>query len=120
VSVRILIIDPSPEVGQQMLIRLQLAGYEVAVEQEVEVVIEAAERFEPDLLFIDADLGPINGYQLCQLIKRHLPSARVVVTSWDRSAQARFWAESSDADGFLAKPYTPNQLVDIAKIVEKD
>lgn len=113
---RVLVIDPSPEVAEQMMARLQLDGWEVAVENEGIAGLETIKRFHPDLLYIDSEVESINGYQLCRLVKdsaegRTLP---IVITSWDSGENARFWAQESGADAFLAKPYAPNELIKIA------
>lgn len=113
---RVLLIDPSPEVAEQMMARLQLDGWEVAVENESVAGLETIQRFHPDLLYVDSEVESINGYQLCRLVKDsaegHLLS--IVITSWDDSENARFWAQESGADAFLSKPYSPDELTKIA------
>lgn len=112
-SKRVLIIDPSPEVAEQMVLRLQLVGYEVAVEKQGALGLETTQRFHPDLIFVDADLPEVNGFHICYLLKKR-EGCKVVVTGWTESLQSRVWAQEAGADLFLHKPYRPEELIEAA------
>lgn len=114
---RVLIIDPSSAAAETMLLRLQIGGYEVAIEREGVAGLEMVHRFCPNLVYIDADLEKINGYQICQIIKESKEGSetRIAMMGWDGSLQARFWAQEAGADAFLSKPYSPQELLEMTK-----
>lgn len=70
-------------------------------------------EFKPDLLVLDLKLPGIYGYQLCAKLRRQeeTKNAKVLVaTSYD-TENVRKMVKEAGADGFLAKPFTKEQLL---------
>jgi DNA-binding response OmpR family regulator len=54
-----------------------------------------------------------NGFQVCRDLKNHTEYSRipvVVVSSKDQESD-KFWAKQQGADGYVVKPFTPEQLL---------
>jgi len=92
---------------------LEQAGYwSVAIHDpmRVEPTIDV-ER--PSLLLLDVVMPQRNGFQVCRDLKadqnyRDIPV--ILVTSKDGDSD-KFWAKQQGADGYVVKPFTPEQLL---------
>lgn len=100
-----------------MLTLLQtLLGYEgfdvVAADQRLELPQAFGEvrRIQPDLLLLDVQLRKYTGIDLLRKLRQEEPARgpRVLVTS-GRDLSHECYQEG--ADGFLLKPYMPDELI---------
>lgn len=110
---KILIVDDSQAETSLMKSVLDRAGYwsvsipdAVRLEQTVEV-----ER--PHLILMDVVMPGRNGFQACRELKSHQEFGRipVVLVTSKNSQSDKFWAEAQGADGYVVKPFTPEQLL---------
>lgn len=70
-----------------------------------------AER--PGVLLLDIVMPRRNGYEVLRALKkdertRHMP---VVIVSSKTQESDRIWAARQGADGYVTKPFTPDQLL---------
>jgi two-component system chemotaxis response regulator CheY len=110
---RILVADDSPVSRSLVASALSdVDGVEVArVSSGVEAVkLVATDSF--DLVLTDVNMPDINGLELLRFIKTNerLRALPVLVISTDAAEPERLRALSLGADGYLAKPFTPDQL----------
>ncbi|HEV2706178.1 MAG TPA: response regulator [Pyrinomonadaceae bacterium] len=110
---RILVADDSPASRSLVASALSdVAGVEVArVSSGVEAIkLVATDSF--DLVLTDVNMPDINGLELLRFIKTNerLSALPVLVISTDTAEAERLRALSLGADGYLAKPFTPDQL----------
>jgi DNA-binding response OmpR family regulator len=74
-------------------------------------IVSRVRREKPELLLVDVHLRHLNGFDLLRKLRQddELKSIRVLVSSgMELSAQSRM----EGADGFILKPYMPDDLVD--------
>lgn len=92
--------------------QLQSLSFEVIVASDAESAIRTLETKKPHLVCIDLRLPRDSGYEVCEFIKKNqrLQDVQVLVMSERASAADRAHAEEAGADGFLPKPFTPNQF----------
>jgi two-component system, cell cycle response regulator DivK len=74
-------------------------------------------REQPDLILIDLNLCGISGLTLASRIKNrpevaHIP---VVILTADVSCSSRAQSLEAGCDGYLEKPFTPGQLLDVIR-----
>lgn len=102
---KILVADDSPVLRAAVAKLLSEAGYEVVTAEDG---IQAIQRFYadlPDLVLLDIQMPKMNGYVVCRLVKEdwavaHIP---VLILTVRDSAEDRYWATKSGADGYLVK-----------------
>ena len=97
---------------------LESAGYELIEALDGIEGVAAAEREQPDLILMDIQLPVIDGYEATRRI-RAVPALATVpiiaVTSYALSGDEAKTREAG-CDGYVAKPFSPRQL--LAKIRE--
>ena len=118
-SAKILVIDDEPEITEIVDAFLTTAGYEVAVENSSHGGIQRAIEFKPDLILLDIMLPVMDGYDVCNVLKKDATTASVPIvflTGKDvRDDQGRSF--TSGCDLFVKKPFSCERLLDIVKIV---
>jgi len=93
---------------------LDLEGYQVVALGEDEDVFEAVRRDPPDVLLLDVHLPNANGLDVLAQVRADegTRDLSVVMTS---GLNLEMECIHSGADGFLLKPYMPDDLLDILK-----
>lgn len=117
----ILIVDDE-EIGRLMLRRLlEAEGYHVECAENGSAGIEKARTLEPDLILLDVVMPVIDGYEVCEILRRDPDLAEVPVimlTSLD-DGQSRLRGLEAGADDFLSKPVKPEELKARARTVTR-
>ena len=91
---------------------LQGAGMQAEV-QEPAGVIEAINRFHPDLILMDLHMPGLDGIHLTALIREQpgLQLLPIVFLTGDPDPERQFEALEGGADDFLSKPVRPRHLI---------
>jgi two-component system, cell cycle response regulator DivK len=115
---RILVIEDTEDNRQIVRDLLESAGYELIEALDGLEGVAAAEREHPDLILMDIQLPGIDGYEATRRI-RAVPSLAkvpiIAVTSYALSGDEAK-TRAAGCDGYVAKPFSPRQL--LAKIRE--
>ncbi len=110
---RVLIVDDSIQVRQELRTLLPLAG-------DIEIVGEAADGLEairlvqmlqPDVILLDLQMPIMDGYEAARLIKDRCPSCRVVALTVYGDPASRNRATQAGVDAFLVKGVPVESLV---------
>ena len=73
---KILIIDDETEMAEMETVRLKASGFEVQVAYDAKSGLEKARQWAPDLVILDIMLPQMNGYQVCEELKK---DAKIVI-----------------------------------------
>jgi two-component system, LytTR family, response regulator len=114
--VRVLIVDDEP-LARSAMRRLLAAHPTVEIVGEAESIAEATraiERTEPQLIFLDIELGGGDGFDLLAALER--PPIVVFVTAYAEHAVEAF---AVDAVDYLLKPVAPERLAESLARVER-
>lgn len=115
----ILVVDDEPDLTDIINTFLEGAGYHVHTENSSVKALEKARSLKPDLILLDILMPVMDGYQLCQELKKDKATADIPVvflTGKDPSEdnQRSF---KSGADLFIKKPFSCESLLEIVRIV---
>jgi two-component system cell cycle response regulator DivK len=115
---RILIVEDTEDNRQILRDLLTAAGYELIEAVDGAAGVAMAAKHKPDLVLMDIQLPLVDGYEATRRIKAdpalsHIPI--VAVTSYALSGDEEK-ARAAGCDGYIAKPFSPRQL--LAKVRE--
>ena len=110
---RVLIVDDSPQVRQELCTLLPLAGDIEIVGEAVDgqEAIRLAQALQPDVVLMDLEMPVLDGYEATRQIKAGSPSCRVVALTVHGYEAARQKAMQAGADLFLVKGAAVESLI---------
>ena len=99
---------------------LGFEGYEVVAFKGGEEIISAIRREKPNIILLDVNLknfgGPLtSGFELLAVLRKDqdLCQTKVIISS---GMNYREESKTAGADGFILKPYMPDDLLNLIKI----
>ncbi|WP_457089976.1 response regulator [Microvirga sp. P5_D2] len=110
---RILIVEDTEDNRQILRDLLTNAGFDIVEAHDGEAAVEAASEFHPDLILMDIQLPIMNGYEAIRRIKADTKLQLIpiiAVTSYALS-EDKEKARAAGCDGYVAKPFSPRQLL---------
>ncbi len=110
---KVLIVDDSQSEVCLMQSLLEMGGYWVVGLSDPTKLEETIEQERPNVILLDVIMPNRNGFQACRELKSQEAFARipVILVTSKNSPSDRFWGEQQGANGYLAKPFTPEELL---------
>lgn len=116
---RIYLVEDEFDLSQIIRKYLEKEGFEVTVFHDGETAIKHT-KDDIDLWILDIMLtGEINGYDLIEAIKKNRPYAATIFTSARDHDLDRIRGLELGSDDYLAKPYSPRELILRVKAILK-
>jgi DNA-binding response OmpR family regulator len=116
---KVLVIDDEPEITDIVATFLKEVGYQVETENSGMGGLEKAKTFKPDLILLDIMMPFMDGYQVCEELKKNAQTKKTAVvflTAKDaKSDEGRSFG--SGGDMFIKKPFSCERLLEIVKVV---
>jgi len=117
---RILVVDDEVHLARILQFTLEHGGYEVSTAFDGEEAVDLIKKENPDLVILDLMLPRLDGYKVCNMIKKdeRLKDTPVIVISARDLSNERI-DESIEADLFVEKPFNTGKLLgDVARLLE--
>lgn len=118
-SRRILVVDDNVDAATTLAMLLRLTGHEVELAHDGEEAVRMAHNFRPELILLDLGLPTLNGYEVCQSIRRTSWGKKIFIvalTGWGQEEDRRKSKEAG-FNGHLVKPIDhPTLMKLLAKI----
>ncbi len=107
---RILVIDDDPDLLELIALLLSDCGYEVMTAGDGRAALDVVARAHPDLILLDMKMPVMNGWQFAAAYKEACDGEApiVVLTASD---DVRLRAREVGAQGWLGKPFRPEELL---------
>ena len=114
---RILVVEDQQDLREIARFALEGAGYEVVEAATGAEGVAKAETENPDLVLMDIQLPLLDGYESTRRIKALPGMARTTVIAVSSFAMKgdEEKARAAGCDGYVTKPYSPKQLVDLIR-----
>jgi excisionase family DNA binding protein len=113
----VLIVDDDERVREYVRVNLEMEGYAVREAGSAEEGLGVLEEVSPDLILLDVMMPEVDGWEMLRRVQeRHGTGAIPVVMFSGKIDEASAGeAEARGAQGFLGKPFDPQQLIEHAK-----
>lgn len=114
---KILVVDDSQSEVLLLQSLLEKTGYWVVGLNDPTKLEETIEEERPNVILLDVIMPNRNGFQACRELKSHPAFAGipVILVTSKNSPSDRFWGEQQGANGYIAKPFTPEELLEQVK-----
>jgi two-component system, OmpR family, phosphate regulon response regulator PhoB len=113
VSAHILVVDDEPDISALVAYHLARESYRVRTAASGPEAIHAAEVERPDLIVLDLMLPGMNGLQVLEELRKR-PETQdipVILLTARREEQDRIQGLRQGADDYVAKPFSPQELI---------
>jgi excisionase family DNA binding protein len=113
----VLIVDDDEQVREYVRVNLEMEGYAVREAGSAEEGLGVLEEVSPDLILLDVMMPEVDGWEMLRRVqKQHgVGAIPVVMFSGKVNEQSAQEATARGAQGFVGKPFDPQQLIEHAK-----
>jgi excisionase family DNA binding protein len=113
----VLIVDDDERVREYVRVNLEMEGYAVREAGSAEEGLRVLDEVSPDLILLDVMMPEVDGWEMLRRVhERHGVGAMpVVMFSGKVDEQSAQEATARGAQGFVGKPFDPQQLIEHAK-----
>jgi CheY-like chemotaxis protein len=110
-TTRVVIVDDDDEIRELLLRTLPADGFEILEARDGREALSLVEQWAPDLLLLDWNMPNATGGDVLAVLARRDVSVPVIVLTADDDPKRREIAEAYGAAAFLAKPFSPIELL---------
>ncbi len=113
----ILVVDDDPDIVAAVKAALEDVGASVCTAADGDQAITVAEAELPDLVILDAMLPKRSGFLVMDRLKSTQSecTAPVIMITGNGGKRHQAWAESRGVDGYLAKPFRMERLLETSE-----
>jgi CheY-like chemotaxis protein len=112
---RVLVVDDDPQVLKLFVTILEKGGYAVLSTDSGGDVMQLLRREALDLVVLDLNMPPPDGFELLKQLRSSMPGLRILVTSGYLGGALLKAAELLGATATLPKADAPGNLIDLAR-----
>jgi len=119
---KILIVDDEPHIRlllKQTLEELEDQGVALLTAENGEQALATVRQEVPELVFLDVMMPKMNGFNVCRAIREDgaLKHIHIVMLTAKGQEFDRQKGNEVGADGYMTKPFDPDEVVDKAREV---
>jgi DNA-binding response OmpR family regulator len=107
---RVLVVDDEPRILKFLELKLKASGYGVLTASSGVEALEQVEAQEPDLVVLDVVMPKKDGFETLKEL-RAFSSVPVIILSAKEADTDKVRGLELGADDYLAKPFSPDELV---------
>lgn len=110
----VVIADDDADIRELVTIAVTKAGLNVvATVADGAAALEAITRLNPDLAILDISMPELTGIEVCRAVRADpgITDLRILLLSASVDETARAIGIAAGADYFMAKPFSPRELV---------
>ena len=105
----ILVVDDEASIRRILETRLSMIGYNVVTACDGTEALECFEKCNPDLVVLDVMMPKLDGYGVCQELRKESDVPIVMLTALGDVAD-RITGLELGADDYVVKPFSPKEL----------
>ena len=110
--VKVLVVEDEASIREMIALNLRRAGMEAVEADSAEAALPLLEqRPGCDAAILDVMLPGMNGFSLCETIRRTDQKIGIIILSAKGQEQDKIRGLSIGADDYMTKPFSPSELV---------
>ena len=113
----VLIVDDDEKLREYVRVNLEMEGYTVREAGSAEEGLQVLEETTPHLVLLDVMMPEVDGWEMLRRVQEQhgLGTIPVIMFSGKVDEPAADEAASRGAQGFIGKPFNPQELIDQTK-----
>ena len=113
VVTRVLVVEDDPDIAQLVAHYLEKAGFSADLLANGREALATIAARPPDVLVLDLMLPQVDGLEICRVVRGNPATAGIPIIMLTARAEEsdRIVGLEIGADDYLAKPFSPNELV---------
>src|SRR2546429_4704554 len=110
---KILVIEDEPDIRKLVQYNLTQEHFNVVEAEDGEQALSLLQREKPNLVILDLMLPGLSGMELCKILRQRSDTSRLPILMLTAKAGEadRIVGLEMGADDYLAKPFSPRELV---------
>ena len=113
----ILVIDDEPAIRDMLQIALDAAGFKVVLAEDAKQAYPIIIDTPPDLILLDWMMPGTSGIELLRRLRRDEINVPVIMLTAKVEEASKIVGLDSGADDYIAKPFSPRELVSRVKAI---
>ena len=113
----ILVIDDEPAIRDMLQIALDAAGFKVVLAEDAKQAYPIIIDTPPDLILLDWMMPGTSGIELLHRLRRDEINVPVIMLTAKVEEASKISGLDSGADDYIAKPFSPRELVSRVKAI---
>ena len=113
----ILVIDDEPAIRDMLQIALNAAGFKVVLAEDAKQAYPIIIDTPPDLILLDWMMPGTSGIELLRRLRRDEINVPVIMLTAKVEEASKIAGLDSGADDYIAKPFSPRELVSRVKAI---
>ena len=113
----VLIVDDDEGLREYVRVNLELDGYSVREAGSAEDGLRVLDESTPDLVLLDVMMPDVDGWEMLRRVRERHGVGAIPVVMFSAKVDERTTDEAASrgAQGFIGKPFNPQELVDQTK-----
>jgi DNA-binding response OmpR family regulator len=107
----ILIVEDDPTMLRGLKDNFEFAGYKVLTAADGEAGLQTALDARPDLILLDIMLPKINGYEICQILRKQKLDMPIIMLTAKGEESDIILGLNLGADDYVTKPFSIRELL---------
>ena len=108
---KIMIVDDDPNIRELVCVLLKNSGFEVCEATDGRDALKNMTDENPDVAIIDLMMPNMDGYELCQKLRKYYENLPVLMLTAKSELQSKAKGFESGADDYLTKPFEGDELI---------
>jgi two-component system CheB/CheR fusion protein len=116
-SLRVLVVEDDLDSVHTLVMLLKLEGYEAEFAINGYAALDIAERFKPDVVLLDLALPGLDGFDICERLKRRSAAeqTRIIAVTGHSTEAHRARSRAAGCDDYVTKPYDLQHLLSLIR-----
>jgi DNA-binding response OmpR family regulator len=110
-SRKILVVEDERKIADTLKMGLSENGFQVETAYDGRIGLRLVEEQRFDLVILDINLPEMNGYSLCEAIRRKYPDTMVIMLTSMSSLDNKIEGYNAGADDYMVKPFEFRELL---------